>query len=218
MKISNKITFTLLLFLLFACKTENSKEKNNSIKVESEKIKLDKKNKLTNIEVLFDEKNFKTDVELNLLKELGLGMCNPNEKDLSNFKNPACDAKFFKFFTFKVNQPLKNSFILLVKAMVHDFPLRRVFVFQRINNKLVKVNGFIANLIGKRKSKTMNEDLILRFSDQDQNHFNCVYSWKNNHYEYVKVEAINDSPIKENFQDSMNLEIQKVIEMNRMHF
>lgn len=210
-------TFTILLILLFACKSETLEDKNIAINKKSSEIKQEKKN-LTNIEVLFDEKNFKTDVEMNLLKELGLGMCNPKEKDLSNFKNPACDAKFFKFFTFKVDQPLKNSFILLVKAMVHDFPLRRVFIFQRINNKLVKVNGFIANLIGKRKSKTMYEDLILRFSDQDQNHFNCVYSWKNNHYEYVKVEAINDSPIKENFQDSMNVEIQKVIEMNRMHF
>lgn len=212
----NKIYFVgaLLVFgLLSACKTDLPNTDKDPVKIE-EKVKKDS----SNIEVLFDETKFSSKIELDLLKELGLGMCNPNEKDLKNYKNPACDPKFFKFFTFKKDTPIKNGFLLLVKSMVHEFPLRRLFVFQRIDNKLVKVNGFIANLIAKRPSSTIYDDLVLRFRDEEQNFFNCVYSWRNNHYEFDRVEQINDANIKPVFQDSMNLEIEKMIELNRMQF
>jgi hypothetical protein len=216
--ISHIYIICTLIFFITSCKSENKK---NDLELNDSELtkenQLENKNE-TNIEVLFENEKFTENIELELLKELGIGMCDPNQKDLANYTRPACDPKFFKFFQLSKNKPLKNEFILLVKSMVHDFPLRRVFVFQRMDNKLVKVNGFIANLIGKRKSKTNYDDLILRFSDKDKNHFNCLYVWKNNHYEYEKVEEINDSKIKAVFQDSMNFEINKMIELNRMQF
>lgn len=208
----NFLIFLITFSLTISCNNET--EIKNDKKISPS---FDQKDP-SNIEILFDDTKFSSNTEINLLKELGLGMCDPNQKDLSNFKVPACDPKFFKFLPFNKSIPLKNGFLLLVKSMVHDFPLRRLFVFQRIEGKLVKVNGFIANLIGKRTGSIGYDDLVLRFRDEEQNFFNCVYVWKNNHYEYNRVEQINDANIKPMFQDSMNLDIQKMIELKRFQF
>lgn len=207
-----------LIVLLFVIGFISSCKNEPKINNDEKKIKPIEQKDPANIEILFDDTKFSSNIELSLLKELGLGMCDPNQKDLSNYKVPACDPKFFKFLPYNKSIPLKNGFLLLVKSMVHDFPLRRLFVFQRIDGKLVKVNGFIANLIGKRPSSNGNDDLVLRFRDEEQNFFNCVYVWKNNHYEYNRVEQINDANIKPVFQDSMNMDIQKMIELNRFQF
>jgi hypothetical protein len=206
------ILLITLFFLLFSCKGESG---NDSIKTKDDdnhQVEV----KQENIEILFDESIFNEKESLDLLKELGAGICNPLEKDEENYLKPACSSKFFKLMPYKNDSPLKDAFLLLIKARVHDFPLRRVYIFQRENGKLVKVNSFVANIIGKRKSNTSYDDLILRFSDVDKNHFNCLFVWKNNRYEYSGVEQINDSNVKAEFRDSMNIEILKVIEGNGM--
>ncbi|MES2587687.1 MAG: hypothetical protein V4622_01830 [Bacteroidota bacterium] len=203
------IFFSISLFIS-SCSEEIEDNNPDEIKKNEEVSKEE------NIEVLFNETTFSDASSLKLLKELGHGICNPVEKDEHNFLNPPCSSKFFKLFDFKENTKIDDAFILLIKSNVHNFPLRRVYIYQRENGKLVKVNSFVANLIGKRKSNTAYQDLILRFVDKDQNHFNCVYAWKNMHYEYDRVEQINDANIKAEFQDSMNLEILKVIEDNGM--
>jgi hypothetical protein len=206
------LLYILLFFVLFSCKSgeENKNDEKENIEIQ-EKIETQE-----NIEVLFDENTFEEKESITLLKELGAGICIPLEKDEENYLKPACSSKFFKLMPYKNDAPLKDAFLLLIKARVHDFPLRRVYIFQRENGKLIKVNSFVANIIGKRKSKTVYDDLILRFSDVDKNHFNCLFVWRNNHYEYSGVEQINDSNVKAEFQDSMNVEILKVIEDNGM--
>ena len=212
-----KLIYSCLItsVFLFSCKEETPVSENQN---GSKKPLSEVENNDTQIETLFDDTSFETGKMKDLLKELGLGMCNPEEKNEENYKVPACSPKFFKFFNFKEGTKIENAFVLLVKARVHDFPLRRVFVFQREKGKLIKVNGFIANLIGKRKSATGYEDLVLRFNDEDQNHFNCVFVWRDKRYEYDRVEQINDADIKPIYQDSMNIEIQKVLVENRMQF
>jgi hypothetical protein len=205
------IKITILSLVLFSCKSNETPE----TEIQKDDVVSEIKSE-ENIEVLFDEENFEDKESISLLKELGNGICNPTEKDEENYMKPPCSAKFFKLMSFKQNSPLRDGFILLIKSRVHGFPLRRVYIFQREAGKLVKVNSFVANIIGKRKSKTSYDDLILRFSDVDKNHFNCIFVWKNNHYEYNRVEQINDANIKAEFQDSMNLEILKVIEQNGM--
>lgn len=203
----------LLLLTLVACKGEEEPETPVETPVEVTNPRE------TQIEALFDENTvFEKDTMRGLLKELGMGMCNPDELDQENYKLPPCSPKFFKFFSYKDGSAIENAFVLLIKARVHDFPLRRVFVFQREKGNLVKVNGFVANLIGKRKSASGYEDLILRFADKDQNHFNCLYVWRNKRYEYARVEEINDSPIKAALQDSMNVEIHEVLKQYKMEF
>lgn len=202
------LTISLTLLVLAGCKGE---EQDDDTPVKEEKIEVEAPND-KKVEVLFDQVTFSDDMSLSLLRELGEGMCNEKEKDLENYIRPACNAKFFKFFPLKDSTSMKDAFALLIKARVHGFPIRRTLIYQREKGKLVKVNGFAANLIELRKAKSGTSDLVLRFSDKDQNHFNCLYVWRSNHYEYEKVEEINDSRVKKEFQDSMNLDIFKFLE------
>lgn len=210
-----KNTFLLfVLFLIFVSCQSDKKTKEKSIEPKKE-TQFDKE-----IEIIFqDQSNFKNE-ELELLKELKI--CNPTEKDLKNHFNPACHSSFFKFFKFNDKKALKNSFLLLIKARVHDFPLRRILIFEREHGELVKVNGFVANLIGMDKSTTQHNDLILRFNEDlgggEVAFFNCRFVWRNNHYEFDEALQINDSNIKAEFKDSMSREIENTITRNKMIF
>lgn len=202
----------IIILILTSCKSEVN-DNGDKNQVEKEPTQID-------IETLFDDVAFPSDKEIQLLKELEI--CNPEENDLKNHSDPACHPKFFRFFQFKVDSKIENSFALLIKSRVQDFPLRRVLVFERENGKLVKVNGFVANLIGLRKSKTKYKDLILRFNDEvgggEVAFYNCVFTWQDKHYVFKSVEQINDLVLKSEYQDSMNVEIQNILIRNRMLF
>lgn len=205
--------FLSTLYFTASCKNESTDSQINS------QIS-NKKNIQTNIETLFDQTSFTSEVEPKLLKELEI--CNLSQRDLENHYDPACNAKFFRFFQFIENKSLEDAFLLQIKARVNDFPLRRLLVFERDKGVLVKVNGFVANLIGTRVSKTKHHDLILRFNDNvspgDIIFYNCLYQWEDKHYVFKKIEQINDANIKPEFQDSMNTVISNIIKNNRMEF
>lgn len=204
--------FIVLLLVLVSCNEEGTTKKTTAKKTQV--------GTQTNIECLFDQTTFASPDEYPLLKELNI--CDETQKDLNNYDVPACNPKFFKFYPFIENKKLKDAFVLLIKSRVQGFPLRRVLVFEREGKELVKVNGFVANLIGKRKSASKHDDLILRFNDKvgmgEVVFYNCLYVWKDKHYVFKQVEQINDANIKTEFQDSMNVEIETVITKNRMVF
>jgi hypothetical protein len=206
------LIFIVLLLVLVSCNEEGTTKKTTAQKTQV--------GTQTNIECLFDETTFASTDEYPLLKELKI--CDETQKDLNNYDVPACNPKFFKFYPFIENKKLKDAFVLLIKSRVQGFPLRRVLVFEREGKELVKVNGFVANLIGKRKSASKHDDLILRFNDKvgmgEVVFYNCLYVWKDKHYVFKQVEQINDANIKTEFQDSMNVEIETVITKNRMVF
>ena len=174
----------------------------------------------TDISYEFNETTFPSNTEFSLLKELKI--CDVNQRDLNNFMVPACNPKYFKFFPINEKKKLNDVFLLLIKSKVQGFPLRRVLIFEREGKELVKVNGFVATLIGKKKSASGYDDLILRFNDSvemgDIVFYNCLFVWKDKHYVFKQVEQINDANIKAQFQDSMNVEIEKAITKNRMVF
>ncbi len=204
--------YFLFCFFLLSCKNEDNNINN--------KIRKPKIGDQVEIETLFDQTTFASETEPKLLKELEI--CNVNQRDLQNHFDPACNPKFFRFFSFIENKSLENAFILQIKARVNDFPLRRLLIFEREKGVLVKVNGFVANLIGTRISKTKHHDLILRFNDNvtpgDIIFYNCLYQWENNHYVFKKIEQINDANVKVEYQDSMNVVISNIIKNNRMEF
>lgn len=167
-----------------------------------------------NVEILFDEDKFSDPKMMDLLYELKI--CSPVQKDLNNASKPACNPKFFHILPFIDNEPIENAFLLVIRAGVHDWPLRRVLVYQREQGKLVLVNTFVANLTGTKKSPSGHADLTLRFQDEYQNMFDCIYKWKEDRYQYSSVSRINDAKIKAPLQDSMNIEIAKVISDNKM--
>jgi hypothetical protein len=197
----------MILLILYACKDETKTlpiEVDNNQEVKAEK----------NIEILFDEVKFSDPKMLDLLYELKI--CDPNQKDLNNAIQPACDPKYFHVLPFIENEKIDNAFILVIRSGVHDWPLRRALVYQREQGKLVLVNTFVAHLIGMRKSASRHDDLVLQFFDEYENRLQCLYKWKENRYQYVCVEKIEGSNIKKELQDSMNVEIAKVIRDNKM--
>lgn len=170
----------------------------------------------------FNANKFSSTTESALLKELKICVSNaPNDSDE---ENPACSPKFFRFFPLAKNIPLKNGFILLIKAGVGGHPLRRILVFQREKGELVKLNGFNGNLIEQRPAKTGYNDIVVRFPDNIENsliYYNCLFQWKNGKYEYVYCEVIDEGmprKVKKEFIDSMGTEIKTILDKNNMIF
>ena len=199
--------------LLFACSEDEEKKKGH------EQAHGD----LVGIETLFDQNNFEDPSMEGLLKELNL--CNDTTRSLEDYMNPACSPRFFRFFKLTEKTPIENGFLLQLKSKVSGFPLRRLLIFVRENGQLVKVNGFVANLIGRRKTDTAYDDLLLRFNDNVEGEitfYNCFYRWNGAKYEFLSVEVIEGAnwggPVKKELKDSMGIEIQKEISDNGMLF
>jgi hypothetical protein len=203
--------------LLYSCNTETEPGEEGAL------ISSDSSEPTKKMDILFDESQFSDTVMVSLLEELQ--MCSDKNQGPTDYSHPSCTPDFFHFDTLNKSIPLKDGFILMVKAKVNDFPLRRVLVFERENGKLVKVNGFVANLIGRRESKTGYDDLYLRFTNRDGDelmYFNCYYTWNNGKYSYSSAEVIEGvnwgGKIKTAVKDSVSKEVEKDILKNKMVF
>ncbi len=205
----------LSVLFLFSCKTETdstvSDESTDVVSASSNPVNLDK-----NIEILFDETSFANDKIPGLLRELNI--CKEEQENLNNATEPACDPKFFHFETYAEGIALENAFMVVIRAGVHDWPVRRTMVYTRENGKLVLVNTFVGNLVGKLKSPAGKYDLVLQFFDEYENRLECIYKWKEGRYQYNSVSRIEGSKIKKELQDSMNVEIYKVLKNNKLEY
>ena len=180
------------------------------------KKKVDKPKEKTEIQLIetdFNANTFSGTTEIELLKELGV--CDSTAPNDKNLDRPSCSPRFFRFFNYKKNAELRNNFILLLRSGVNGFPARRLLIFERENGKLVKTNGFIGYIIEKRAAKnTLYDDIVIRFYEKyyEQKYFyNCLFSWKDQRFEFVKCEAINDIAIKPEVVDSVSIEINKIL-------
>ena len=185
------------------------------------KKKVDKPKEKTEIQLIetdFNANTFSGTTEIELLKELRV--CDSTVPSDKNFNRPSCSPRFFRFFSYKKNAELRNNFILLVRSGVNGFPARRLLIFARENGQLVKTNGFIGYIIEKRRIKNkLHDDIVIRFYEKyyDQKYFyNCLFSWKDQRYEFVKCEAIGappkgDEAIKPELIDSVSSEIYKIL-------
>ena len=184
-------------------------------------IEIDKPKENTEIQLIetdFNANTFSGTTEIELLKELGV--CDSTAPNDNNLDRPACSTRFFRFFNYKKNADLRNNFILLLRSGVNGFPARRLLIFERENGKLVKTNEFIGYIIEKRTIKNkLHDDIVIRFYEKyyDQKYFyNCLFSWKDQRYEFVKCEAIGappkgDEAIKPELIDSVSSEIYKIL-------
>lgn len=214
------LLLSISVLLITSCKdepdssTETRKHQDNSVNTSTGEDPT--------ISTIFGENTFEFGSEVELLKELHI--CDGKSTDDSNPKHPSCSPKFFRFFKLTEVKPLKEGFILLIKAGVNDFPIRRTLIFEREKGALVKLNGFNGNLIERRKTASGYDDLVIRFPDNindNLTYYNCVFTWKDGKYEYVNCEVIDeDVPrrIKAEFMDSMALEIKKILDRNNMIF
>ena len=206
-----------LLFSIFSCSTDND-----------EKLASPKNNKnglsgMRNIETLFDKDQFDDPKVVKLLEELHV--CSTKNSVTGDYLNPDCSPRFFHVLPFIENVSMEDAFLIQVKAKTNGFPLRRLLIFVRERGELVKVNGFVANLIGTKKSKTKHDDLLLRFNDKDQGQdvfYNCLFSWNGNSYKYKSVEVIEGpgwgGAVKAELKDSISIEVEKDITKHKMIF
>jgi hypothetical protein len=202
--------FFLSLLVLSSCKDDAPRDYSKP-----EKVKVD--STIRPVEILFDDIDFQNDTIAILLKETGL--CdNPNIE--IGVKNPPCSPKFFKVLPFTKKQKLHDSFMILVKALVGDFPVRRVFVYQRENGKAILANRFLANVIEFRDNPTTGyDDILLVFNDVIDDHdyrYTCLYTWSGKKYIYNSCEEIDHLKVKPMFKDSMSIEIKKIIDRKEM--
>ncbi|MBU2019793.1 MAG: hypothetical protein KJ941_09115 [Bacteroidetes bacterium] len=211
------IIYSLLMVLFFtACKNENDA---NSSDQEVTENKTD----FQPIEELFSSTDFEKPFYLELLQELNI--CTIDSSKLIDPKTSYCSAANYKFFPLQKDLSEKNGFVLLIKAGTGNFPLRRLLIFQRERGKLVKVNGFVANIIGRIPSESGYDDLLLRFNDKDGNEdmfYNCLFTWEEGQYQYKQVDVIEGAnwggTVKAEFKDSISKEIYQNILNNQMIF
>ena len=206
-----------LIFSVFACSIDDDVKLPNSNTHKNDPLAM------KNIETLFDKDQFDDPKVVGLLEELHV--CSTKNSVTGDYMNPDCSPSFFHVLPFIENVSLEDAFLIQVKAKTNGFPLRRLLIFVRERGELVKVNGFVANLIGTKKSKTKHDDLLLRFNDKDQGQdvfYNCLFTWNGNCYKYKSVEVIEGpgwgGAVKAELKDSISIEVEKDITKNKMIF
>ncbi|MEY3426513.1 MAG: hypothetical protein RL679_1871 [Bacteroidota bacterium] len=209
----NKFLPIVLISFLFSC----SGEEDQVSKKDTDTSVSD----ITGIETLFNVDNFEDAKHLELLKELKI--CSEFQKDTSNYMEPACSPRFFRVFPMRDDAPVENAFLLQIKSKVGGIKLRRLVTFVREKGQLVKVNTFVANLIGTRTSKSHYKDLILRFNDNIEGEiifYNCLFAWDGKKYTFKSVELIEGSDwrqrLKPEFKDSVSNDIYTTLVRNEM--
>ena len=208
----------LFIISLLSCSSDTNSEKYSFDNKTVKKVAT-----ITNIETLFDRDEFDDPKKVELLKELKV--CSDKNNGVDDYMNPSCSPRFFSILPFIENTPIENAFLIQIKSKTNGFPLRRLLVFIRERGVLVKVNGFVANLIGTKKSTSKHDDLILRFNDKDQGQdvfYNCIFQWDGNSYKYKSVEAIEGvdwgGAVRAELKDSISIEVEKDIISNKMIF
>lgn len=208
-----KIFPFVLIFAFFACSEEEEPKKVKKTPTTTDNFQ--------GIQTLFEDESFTDPKHIELLKELKI--CSEFQKDTSNYLEPACSPRFFKIFPMRDDQPDENAFLLQIKSKVGGIKLRRLVAFERERGELIKVNTFVANLIGIRKSKTHYYDLILRFNDNVEGEiifYNCLFTWDGNKYKFETVEMIEGATwrqrLKPEFKDSVSNDIFNTLVKNEM--
>jgi len=164
----------------------------------------------------FDDPKFESDSLPALLQEIGI--CEFNT-DASSDK-AECSPRNYKFFKYNKSMSWNDGFGLEIRATVDGFALRRFILFERINGKLVKSRGFVANLAEMHTTPTGFNDLMLLFPDREAGSFvvKFVYDMEDGSYEYQSLEAIDGYPVKKERKDSLSNVVLQRLNENKMFF
>lgn len=208
-----------IALVVFLCSLIVWKFSSKETAKESSEVDKKKVLKVEQISTDFNLNKFSSNQEVKLLKEIGI--CDSTQADDINLENPSCSPRFFRFFKLNKSRELKDGFILLVRAGVNGFPIRRLLIFERENGQLVKTNGFVGYIIERRFTGKNYDDIVVRFFERYENQkyfYNCLYTWKNGRYVYANCEAINDLKIKAEKADSVSIEVEKILNENKLVF
>lgn len=167
----------------------------------------------------FNTNSFSSKNEANILKNLGL--CDSTINWSEDLIRPSCTPNFFRVFPLKKGLDLSQGCMVLLKAGVNHFPVRRFVVYEKEGAQMIQANGFIGYPIAFRPQAQNYDDVVIRFFEryEGQKYFyNCLFTWKQNRYQYVRCEQINDANIKPEKQEQVSIEILKILNDKQMVF
>ena len=206
------ILFALLVVLFFTVKYLNQQDKPKPVK---------KKETVKGIQIStdFNTNSFSSKNEANLLKNLGL--CDSTINWSEDLDRPSCTPNFFRVFPLKKGLDIAQGCMVLMKAGVNHFPVRRFVIYEKEGAQMIQANGFIGYPIEFRPQDQNYDDVVIRFFEryEGQKYFyNCLFTWKQNRYQYVRCEQINDANIKPEKQAQVSAEILKILNDKQLVF
>jgi len=207
------ILFALLVVLYFVndsrYEIQRSQKKNEEIeKVEGIQVSTD-----------FNTNTFASKAEPKVLKDLKL--CDSTVQWSEDLLRPSCTPNYFRVFPLKKGLDVAQGCMVLLKAGVNGFPVRRFVVYEREGKQMVQANGFIGYPIEFRPQANHYDDVVIRFFErfEGQKYFyNCLFTWKQNRYQYVRCEQINDANIKPEKQAEVSAEILQILNEKQLVF
>jgi hypothetical protein len=207
------VALTLVAFFIIRSKkaqdqVDDIKKSKPTIKVKGQEISTD-----------FNINTFKSQKESLLLKQLKL--CDSTIQMSRDLNRPSCTPNFFRVFPLKKGLDLTQGCMVLMKAGVNHFPVRRFVIYEREGTQLVQANGFIGYPIELRPNPNGYDDIVIRFFERYQGEkyfYNCLFTWKQHRYQYVCCEQINDSDIKPEKQKEVSAEIWKILYEKQLAF
>ncbi|MEY4286485.1 MAG: hypothetical protein RL511_558 [Bacteroidota bacterium] len=167
----------------------------------------------------FNTNTFTSKEEPNILKELQL--CDTTIQWSDELNRPSCTPNFFRVFPLKKGLAINEGCMVLLKAGVNQFPVRRFVVYEREGKELIQANGFIGYPIEFRPNKQSYDDVVIRFFERYQGEkyfYNCLFTWKQGRYQYVCCEQINDANIKPEKQKEVSAQILQILNEKQLVF
>jgi hypothetical protein len=187
---------------------EDPKKKPEVEKVEGVQISTD-----------FNTNTFSSKDEPKVLKDLKL--CDSSVQWSEDLLRPSCTPNYFRVFPLKKGLDIAQGCMVLLKAGVNGFPVRRFVVYEKEGAEMVQANGFIGYPIEFRPQAKTYDDVVIRFFEryEGQKYFyNCLFTWKQNRYQYVRCEQINDANIKPEKQAQVSAEILQILNEKQLVF
>ena len=206
------ILFALLVVLFFTVKYLNQQDKPKPVK---------KKETIKGIQIStdFNTNSFSGKNDAKLLKNLRL--CDSTINWSEDLDKPSCTPNFFRVFPLKKGLDIAQGCMVLMKAGVNHFPVRRFVIYEKEGAQMIQANGFIGYPIEFRPQDQNYDDVVIRFFEryEGQKYFyNCLFTWKQNRYQYVRCEQINDANIKPEKQAQVSAEILKILNDKQLVF
>jgi hypothetical protein len=187
---------------------ENQKKNTEVEKVESVQISTD-----------FNTNSFSSKDEPKILKELKL--CDSSIQWSEDLNRPSCTPNYFRVFPLKKGLDISQGCMVLLKAGVNGFPVRRFVVYEKEGNQFVQANGFIGYPIEFRPQAKTYDDVVIRFFEryeEEKYFYNCLFTWKQNRYQFVRCEQINDANIKPEKQKEVSAQILQILNEKQLVF
>lgn len=167
----------------------------------------------------FNTNTFSSKQEATLLKNLRL--CDSTTQWSEDVNRPSCTPNFFRVFPLKKGLDINEGCMVLLKAGVNGFPVRRFVIYEKEGDQLIQANGFIGYPIEFRSQANNYDDIVIRFFERyegEKYFYNCLFTWKQNRYQFVRCEQINDANIKPEKQAEVSAEILQILNEKQLVF